>query len=203
MATVTFTAAELKAIAAQVPPASPIDLNALAAKVAAILQATTPPVTPPVTPPAAGTFWLYKAGVFKGAGDYDYGSGSVTFGPSSVIVLGDEAWQPRMPADDLNTDLYTAITVSIKPTQNQTWGIGAEMIGDVPIPGTPPGVVDIMKYGPNPAVLGQWNTYRIPLTAIGIKPGSGIHIYKIGFQGQNVPDPKNNRQEFDAVGFVP
>lgn len=162
----------------------------------------TPPVNPPPVnpPPVAGTFWLYKAGIFKGPGDYSYGSGRITYGASSVIVTGDEAWQPRMPADDFNTTGFHYVTVSIKPTQKQTWITGMEMIGDVAIPGAT-GPVDIMPYGPNPAVIGQWNTYKIPIGKFGNLPG--LHVYKIMFQGQNVPSPSTNKVEYDAVGFVP
>lgn len=156
--------------------------------------------TPPDPPPVPGTFWLYKAGVFNGAGSYDYGSGKVTYGASTVIVTGDEAWQPRMPNDDFNTTGYNYVTVSIKPTQKQTWISGMEMIGDVAIPGAT-GPVDIMPYGPNPVVVGQWNTYKIPIGKFGNLPG--LHVYKIMFQGQNVPSPSTNKVEYDAVGFVP
>jgi len=147
-------------------------------------------------------FWLFKAGRFLGPGDYSYGSGRISYGHTTVVVTGDEAWQPRMPNDDLNTDPYTYVTVSIKPTQVQTWISGMEMIGDVAIPGST-GPVDLSKYGPNPVVIGEWNTYKIPLTAYGIKQGSGLHVYKIMFQGQNVPSPATNKVEFDAVGFLP
>jgi hypothetical protein len=166
-------------------------------------------VTPPPvalqsdpTPPASGAFWLYKAGKFAGAGDYSYGNGQITYGPSSVIITGDEAWQPRMPNDDFNTGPYTYVTVSLKPTQKQTWISGMEMIGDVTIPGST-GPVDLSRYGPSPAAIGQWNVYKIPLTAFGIKAGSGLHVYKIMFQGQNVPGPSSNKVEVDAVGFLP
>jgi hypothetical protein len=158
--------------------------------------------TPEPGAKATDTFWLYKAGKFKGPGDYSYGSGRITYGSSTVIVTGDEAWQPRFPHDDINTGPYTYLTVSIKPTQNQTWISGMLMIGDVAIPGSN-GAVDIMPYGPNPAVIGEWNVYKIPLTAYGIKLGSGLHVYKVMFQSQNIASPQTNKVEYDAVGLVP
>jgi len=150
----------------------------------------------------ARPFWLYKAGTFKGPGDYSYGSGKITYGSSTVIVTGDEAWQPRMPNDDLNTGPYRYVTVSIRPTQKQTFISGMEMIGDVPIPGGE-APVDLSGYGPNPMTLNEWNVFKVPLTAYGIKAGSGLHVYKIMFQGQNVPSPSTNKVEYDAVGFLP
>jgi hypothetical protein len=160
------------------------------------------PTTGEQTAKATDTFWLYKAGKFKGPGDYSYGTGRITYGSSTVMVTGDEAWQPRMPHDDINTGPYTYLTVSIKPTQPQTWISGMLMIGDVAIPGSN-GAVDLSPYGPNPAIIGEWNVYKIPLTAYGIKLGSGLHVYKVMFQSQNVASPSTNKVEYDAVGLVP
>ena len=58
-----------------------------------------------------------------------------------------------------------------------------------------------MKYGPNPAVVGQRNTYKIPLSAYSIAPS--LHISKIMFQDQTSSNKKGNKVEFDNVGFVP
>jgi len=104
---------------------------------------TIPVVTPP---PAAGTFYIFNAGKFVGAGDcsgYSFGSGKVTCG-TTVTVSGDEGWQPRMPADDFNATGYNFVTVSIKPTQaGNTWVTGAEMVGDISFPGcaNPPSIM--------------------------------------------------------------
>jgi hypothetical protein len=174
---------------------------------------TPPPVVPPVTdpppvsgppsnpPPVAGTFWLYKQGVFKGAGSYDFGSGHIVYGPTTVTAVGDVGWQPRMPNDDFDTTGYHYITVSIRPTQaGNTWITGAEMIGDKGFPGCP-NAPSIMKYGPNPAIVGQWNTYKIPLSAYCITPA--LHPYKIMFLEQSSSNKSGNKVEYDAVGFVP
>jgi hypothetical protein len=181
-----------------------------------VVSTTTPPVTcvapqvltngvcttPVVTAP--GTFWLFNNGAFAGAGDYSYGSGTVTYGkpPSGVVtVSGDEGWQPRMPGDDFNATGYNFITVSIKPTQaGNTWITGAEMIGDIPFPGCPT-APSIMKYGPNPAVVGVWNTYKIPLSAYCITPA--LHPYKVMFLEQSSTNKAGNSVAFNALGFVP
>lgn len=186
----------------------PIDLNALAQQVAAILAA---PATPPVTPPpATGTMWLYHDGIFSGAGDYSYGSGSIKYGvpdpaDASVLtveVLGDEGWQPRMPGDDFNSTGFTILTVKIKPTEpGSTWTAGVEGIGDTNIPNPSNGPVNIMQFGPNPAIVGQWNEYNIPLTALGLV--NGIHCYKAAFQNQSAANPATDVVYFNDVGFVP
>ena len=194
MATITYTPTELQALAAQLEPYLVI----------------TP--TPPIPPPTDNAFWLYHDGVFSGAGDYSYGNQpfSIVYdhpavgasGAVDVLATGDVGWQPRMPGDDFNATGYNFVTVSIKPTQKQTWVSGMEMIGDKPIPGSS-GQVNIMKYGPNPAVIGQWNTYKIPLSAYGQVGGTYTNDpYKIAFQGQNVPSPSTNQVEYDNVGFL-
>lgn len=165
---------------------------------------TTPPpvITPPpvTTPPVAGTFWLFNAGVFKGAGDYDFGSGKVTYG-QTVVATGDVGYQPRMPNDDFNTTGYTYLTLSIRPTQaGNSWAVGAEMIGDKPFPGCP-NMISLMKYGPSQAAVGQWNVYKIPLSAMCITPA--LHPYKIGILEQSSTNKAGNKVEFDAIGFVP
>jgi hypothetical protein len=193
MATVTFSTTELAALAKQVAPLV----------VSLIGPSPLPP--PVVTPPAAGTFYIFNAGVAtNGNLDYSYGNQpwSLSYG-KTVLLKGDAAWQPRMPGDNLDTTPYTHLTVKIRPTQPSTFISGMEMIGDVPIPGSKPGGVNIMQYGPNPMVVGQWNTYVIPLSAYGNLPG--LDIYKCSFQHQAGPGVNlaTDSTEFDALGFVP
>jgi hypothetical protein len=190
VAQTTFTAPDGAKIVYTPPPASPPPVTDPP-------PASGPPANPP---PVAGTFWLYKAGKFVGAGDYNFGSGKVLYGASTVTVTGDEGWQPRMPGDDFDTTGYHWITVSIKPTQQQSWQSGMLMIGDQTIPGSH-GAVDITPYGPKTLAIGQWNTYKIPIGQFGNLPG--LHVYKIMFLGQNVPNKSTNKVEFDAVGFLP
>ena len=184
----------------------------LPARTITVVGTTAPTCTPPQTlsngvcvdpaPSTAGTFWLFKDGVFKGAGDYSWGSGKVAYG-SVVTVTGDEGWQPRMPGDDFDATAYHYVTISIKPTQaGNTWITGAEMVGDVQFPGCENNPPNIMKYGPNPAVVGVWNTYKIPLTAYCIKAGQE-HLYKIMFAEQSSTNKAGNSVQFNALGFVP
>lgn len=191
-------------------PAAVVDVNALAKEVAAILAGgtvTTPP--PVVTPPnTTGAFWLYHDGVFAGPGDYSFGNPpfSISYtnpavgasGSVDVLATGDVGWQPRMPNDSFDTTGYNFVTVSIKPTQVSGWVSGMEMIGDVALPGSN-GAVNILPYGPNPPVVGEWNTYKIPLPLYGTMP---VKVYKIMFLQQNTPSPTTNKTEFDNVGFL-
>jgi hypothetical protein len=176
---------------------------------------TTPPVvTPPVvTPPAAGTLWVYYNGQFNWAGAYNFGNQPYTVaydnptstalsGTKDVLVTGDVGWQPYAFGNDFPTGPYKTLTISIRPTQaGNTWVTGAEMVGDKNIPGGPVSPPSIMPYGPNPAVVGKWNTYNIPLTVLGIK--DGIHIYKFMVLEQSSSDKAHNQVEFSNVGFVP
>jgi hypothetical protein len=53
-------------------------------------------------------------------------------------------------------------------------------------------VPSILAYGPNPMVVGQWNTYKIPLTAFDSATNgnvSGTLVLKFGLQSQGVPGP--------------
>lgn len=168
---------------------------------------SSPPVTPPpvtTPPPVSGAYYLFNNGVFTGAGDYSYGSGKVTYGipPNGVVtVSGDEGWQPRMPNDNFDATGYNYVIVSIKPTQaGNTWISGMEMIGDVGFPGCP-NAPSIMKYGPNPAIAGVWNTYKIPLSVYCVTPA--LHPYKIMFLEQSSSNKSGNSVQFNAVGFAP
>jgi len=77
-----------------------------------------------------------------------------------------------------------------------------EMIGDVPIPGSKPGGVNIMQYGPNPMVIGQWNTYTIPLSASAICRDwtSTKYLSSTKRPGVNLA---TDSCEFDLFAFVP
>jgi hypothetical protein len=169
------------------------------------LAAATPPVTAP-----ADALWLYHAGKMYGGPPNDYSFGNQPFsvvynhpavgasGPVDVLATGDVGWQPLWPNSHIDTTGYAFVTVSIKPTQVSGWISGMEAVGDIPIPGNK-GTVNILQYGPNPPVVGQWNTYKIPLSAYGNTP---FDAYKIMFLQQNTPNPGTNKTEFDAVGLL-
>lgn len=190
-------------------PAQSVTVTIPAQTITIPAQGGTGPVVVPsggnggtTAPPVAGTFWLFKDSVFTGNADcagYSFGSGKVLCGGATVVVTGDEGWQPRFPNDDLNLAGYTFVTVSIKPTQKETFQSGMLAVGDKDLPGSH-GAVDIMPYGPNPMVIGQWNTYLIPLKLYGTMP---THAYKIMFLAQGVSSPSTNKTEYNLVGLVP
>lgn len=161
--------------------------------------AVTPPVvTPPVVTPPKGVLWIFNGGSRNSAGDYSWGNGSVTYG-KTVVVRGDEGWQPLMPNGNLDMGPYKWILVSIKPTQKYNWISGMLAVGDVKVPGSPSSV-DIMPYGPKTITLNDWNDFKIPLSLYGTFP---FLAYKIMFLGQNVPNAAGNVCEFDKLGLSP
>lgn len=182
MSTVIFTPAELLALAKQIAPL--------------IQPVTPPPPVPPVDP--AGVLWIFNGGTRDSAGDYSWGSGKVTYG-STVLVAGDEGWQPLMPAGNLDMSPYKSVLVSIMPTQAHTWISGMLAVGDVKVPGSPSSV-DIMPYGPKVITLNAWNDFKIPLSLYGTLP---FLAYKIMFLAQNVPSPSANSQQFRWLGLSP
>lgn len=126
---------------------------------------TLPVQTVPVTavsvvvtpPPAAGTSWVYHAGVFSWPGDWSYGGTGASTAPTinykdtagggspydiSVTAVGQwSAWQPYAPNDgppttpggtyltpSFNTTGYSKLTLSLKPTQpGQKWSLYADV----------------------------------------------------------------------------
>ena len=98
-----------------------------------------------------------------------------------------------------NTGGYNYITISIWPTQaGASASMGfyqASSTGvDIPIPGGG----DIMPYGPSPMVVGQWNTYKIPLSTLGL-PAGGQWIYKFIVQQQGTTPQV---WYLDQIGFT-
>lgn len=175
MASVTFTAAELQALAKLVAP----------------LIASSP--TPVPTPTPAGVLPVYQNGVFSWGGDYSWG---VTIdyadtvgkpGGKDISVRGIGGFQPYAPGFDFDPSPYAFLTFSLKPTlANQRWQSHFYAVGDIPMGN----MVDILKWGPAP-VAGQWATYRIPLGPAGYALPAGKHVYKFmiqdetGYQGGN------------------
>jgi hypothetical protein len=94
---------------------------------------------------------------------------------------------------------YNYLTISIWPTHP-----GAQVsAGFYEAHGTStdmqiPGAGSVMSYGPSTMTVGAWNTYKIPLTALGL-PAEGRWIYKIIVQQQgNTPQV----WYIDRVGFT-
>lgn len=151
---------------------------------------TTPVVTPP---PADGTSWIFHGGLSSAWSDYSYGSGKVSYtakdpqtGETVISITGDEGLQPYVLSQDFDTTGYKFVLVSLKPLKaGQNWITGAEMKGDLPIPGggLPPSITQYCSA----FVVGQYTVCKIPLSAYGITPG--LHILKVMFQQQQQPVP--------------
>jgi hypothetical protein len=176
MAVVTFTAAELQALAKLVAPL--------------IAQ---PPVIPPVVPPT-GALWVYHDGVFHWGGDYSWG---VTIdykdpvgkpGGTDIAVTGIGGFQPYANNFDFDPAPYKFLTFSLKPTiPNQQWQSHFYAVGDIPMGA----MVDVLKFGPVPQV-GKWATYTIPLGAAGYQLPAQ-HVYKFMIQDQTADQGGNTK----------
>jgi hypothetical protein len=155
--------------------------------------------------PAAHTFWVYHDGHFHWPGDYSFAAkadysdkeGGPLSGRYDIKVVVTGKWGGFLPfATNWDFDLsgYEYLTFAFKPTvPNQTAQVFFEKVGDVPTGKA----VNPFQYGPAP-VVGQWATYKIPLSELGV---SAIHIYKFAIQDQTgLP---NNLFYLDDIGFLP
>jgi hypothetical protein len=171
---------------------------------ATVTVSGTQPPPPPPPPPPSGTSWVYYNGVFDWPGDYSYEavpnysdtSGNPLSGSHDIKVTLTSAWGGWLPYAQnwsFNSAGYTKLTFALKPTvPNQSWQVFFVKVGDVPV-----GIyVDPAKYGPAP-VVGQWNTYTIPLADLGVL---GTTIYKFGIADQT--GLSNNSWYVDNVGFA-
>lgn len=161
-------------------------------------------VAPPPTPPASGTSWVYYNGVFNWPGDYSFdapanyadSSGSPLSGAYDIKVTSGAwgGWLPYAQNWSFNSAPYTKLTFALKPTAtNQKWHVYFVKVGDIPV-----GIyLDPANYGPAP-VAGQWATYTIPLSDLGVL---GTLIYKFCIQDQT--GLSNNSWYVDNVGFEP
>jgi hypothetical protein len=180
--------------------------------------------------PAAGVAWGYYDGTFNWGGDYSWNvslnyedtSGEPLSGAHDlkVSLTGQwGGWQPFMcsgvatplPAClalyDYPLGDFTYLTFALKPTiANQQWSAQFIAVGDKGIPcnyANPYPIsgagVDVLAYGPAP-VVGQWATYKVPLSAFCVGPGtSNVNIYKFHIQDQT--GLASNTWYVDNVGF--
>jgi hypothetical protein len=157
------------------------------------------------TPPATGTSWVYYNGLFDWPGDYSFvakadyhdKTGQPLSGKEDVKITLQGAyggWLPYAQNWSFNSAPYTKLTFALKPTvANQQWSLYFVKVGDIPV-----GIsVDVTQYGPAP-VVGQWNTYTVPLAHLGVL---GTTIYKFAIQDKT--GLSNNTWYADNVGFVP
>jgi hypothetical protein len=129
----------------------------------------------PSSPASAGTFWVYHNGTFNWTADFSFLasinykdtataalSGPDVIGVSIVGAYG--GFQPYA-LNGFDTSPYKYLIFSIKPTvANQIIGTGFDANNDVkdgnPLTIAGPGIT---QYGPAVPVVGQWNSYKIPL----------------------------------------
>ena len=136
------------------------------------------------------TFWVYYNGTFAWPGDYSFEavpnyqdtSGGPLSGQFDVKVSVTGQWggfQPYATNWSFDDSAYAYLTFALKPTvSNMQAQLYFMKVGDIPTGNT----IDIFsgKYGPAP-VAGQWNTYKIPLSDIGVQ---NENIYKFAIQDQ-------------------
>jgi len=155
--------------------------------------------------PASGTSWIYYNGNFDWPGDWpfmaatdyaDTGGNPMSGGADLKITLTGQfgGWIPWAQNFSFNSAGYTKLTFALKPTvANQSWSIAFVKVGDIPVGIT----LNVLNYGPAP-VAGQWATYTIPLSDLGVL---GDSIYKFVLQDQT--GMGYNVWYVDNVGFVP
>jgi endoglucanase len=163
------------------------------------------PASASKTAPARAPAWVYHKGTFYWPGDYSFSAkalyadktGQTVSGSNSIKVLVTGPWGGFLPYArnwDFDARGYAYLTFSLKPTvPGQKLQVFFEKVGDVPVGK----VVDPLEYGPAP-VVGQWTTYKIPLSDLGV---TGIHIYKFAIQDET--GLQNNVFYLDEIGFLP
>src|ERR1700733_3717216 len=158
--------------------------------------APSPPPTP-ASAPAAKVSWVYHKGVLRWPGDWSWEAkinykdkdGIPLEGKYDIAVTitsGTGGWQPYINSSCQSKELcfdtapFKYLIFSLKATSaKQTWAAHMESSGDVP-DGT---VADISAYGP-PLVVGEWGSYKIPLSAFGM---TNATILKFSIQSQSGP----------------
>ena len=129
------------------------------------------------------TYWVYYNGVFDWAGDYSYPAGGIHInyadttgapeeGPYDISVSSSQSAAGFLPFAgktvtqwDLEAGAFNYLSFDMKPTRSgQDWEIyllSRTAAGDV-IPWAMLG--SLKGYGNVPAAVGQWQTYKIPLS---------------------------------------
>jgi hypothetical protein len=155
--------------------------------------------------PASSPAWVYKDGAFLWGTDYSFNahpyyadrSGAAPNGKNDIRVEVIGPWGGYQPvARNWNFDPapYAYLTFALKTTiPDEAIEVYFQKVGDVPV-----GVsVSAFKYGPAP-IVGQWATYRIPLTDLGL---TGVQVYKFAFQDKT--GLKGHSFYLSEIGFLP
>jgi hypothetical protein len=161
------------------------------------------------TAAATQTYPIYANGKYDWTDDWSWGvtvnykdtAGDPLSGSYDISVKGIGGYQPHAPNSDFDPSPYKYLTVSLKPTiANQKWD-SAFYATDGSVAGS---VVHLLNYGPAP-VVGQWNTYKIPLGAGGYGIPAGKHIFKFMFIDQTADSSSaytTNTWYVDNLGFT-
>jgi len=123
-------------------------------------------------------YWVYASGVMNWPGDYSWNAtvnysdttGESQSGPADIAVTvtsGTGGWQPYAWRENFNTAPYRYFVVALKPTlAGQTWAVGFHGANHKADGIT---IENITQYGPpGGPVVGQWGTYKIPLSAFAL-----------------------------------
>jgi len=131
------------------------------------------------------TYWVYYNGIFDWLGDYSYPGGQINInyadttgapedGPADIKITSTTTaagWLPYAGKTttqwDLDGGAFNYISLDLKPTlANQDWQIFI-LCRLPPGDNAPWSSTVLSKYGPAP-VVGQWATYKIPLSVLTI-----------------------------------
>jgi hypothetical protein len=135
------------------------------------------------------TYQVYANGVYSWPGDMSWGGVAVNYkdsagkplsGAYDISIRGIGGFQPYASGSGFDPSPYKYLTVALKPTlPMQKWDSAVYAV-DGSLAGHG---VNVLNYGPAPMV-GQWNTYKIPLGAGGYDMPSGTRIFKFMFIDQ-------------------
>jgi Calx-beta domain/Putative Ig domain len=162
-----------------------------------------------------GVNWVYYNGAMSPNWPYDYSwsglqveysdaTGNPLTPPYDIKATGVvyAGWQPASLNWSFDVTGCNYLTFALKPTvANQKWAIAFLYVGDIDT-NIAIGTASNATYGPINPVVGQWNVYKIPLTAF--FPGGVVppNIYKFHIQDQTGNGGANNVWYIDNVGFT-
>ena len=161
----------------------------------------------------ASTLWVYYNGVFNWGGDWSFSAtpnykdtaGAPLDGPydTAITITGQwGGWQPYVSGSCqsnialcFDTTPYKYLIFSLKPTvANQTWDVMFHSAGDT----NDGNVVLVAPYGPTGGpVVGQWNSYKIPLSAFALTDTTVLKFFI-----QDESGLASNLFYVDDVGFT-
>lgn len=193
MTTITLTAEETATLEA----GGSLTIEGTAPVIAPPPVVTPPPVVVPPPPivagnlPTTGPGVVYANGKMLWPGDWsgtqvslNYSDTAGTPGSVDLAVKVNSAWGYWLPYIlSLQTAGFKSLVLQLKPTvAGQKWSVQTYTSTSTTTDIVVGGVSDISKYGPAVPVVGQFNTYTIPLSAMA---SSNINLYKFLLQDQS------------------